>query len=93
MQKLNAEPEAPEGPDYTVVTTKHDEVVIPYTSAYLSGPREYVTNALLQEQCPLDPTEHDQAPKSPVVAQWVMNALERNGPADPGFQPDCVSLG
>lgn len=93
MQKLNADPEAPAGPDYTVVTTKHDEVVTPYTSAYLSGPREHVTNALLQEHCPLDPTEHDQAPKSPVVAQWVMDALEHNGPADPGFKPDCTGLG
>lgn len=93
LQKLNADPETPEGPDYTVVTTKHDEVVVPYTSAYLGGPQEYVTNALLQDRCPLDTTEHDQAPKSQVVAQWVMNALGRNGPADPDFQPDCVSLG
>ncbi|CAM5303606.1 alpha/beta fold hydrolase [Streptomyces abikoensis] len=93
MKKLNAGEEAQAGPDYTVVTTRYDEVVVPYTSALLSGPAERVTNVVLQDKCKLDPFMHDQATKDPVVAQWVLNALGRKGPADPSFQPTCISLG
>ncbi|MFI1184025.1 alpha/beta fold hydrolase [Streptomyces sp. NPDC020799] len=89
MKKLNAGEETPAGPDCTVITTRHDEVVIPYTSALLTGPAEHLTNVVLQDKCPLDPFMHDQATKDPVVAQWVLNALARKGPADPGFQPAC----
>ena len=90
LQKLNSDPEAPVGPDYTAIATKYDEVVVPYTSAFLKGPGSYVTDVLLQDRCPLDTTEHDQAPKSPLVEQWVLNALGRKGPADPAFVPRCV---
>lgn len=90
MKKLNAGDETPAGPDYTVITTRHDEVVIPYTSALLTGPAEHLTNVVLQDKCPLDPFMHDQATKDPVVAQWVLDALARKGPADPGFQPACL---
>ncbi|MEH6377164.1 alpha/beta fold hydrolase [Streptomyces sp. KLMMK] len=93
MQKLNEGEEAPAGPDYTVVTTRYDEVVIPYTSALLNGPAERVTNVVLQDKCKLDLFMHDQATKDPVVAQWVLNALGRKGPADPAFQPQCIGLG
>ncbi|MGK5547303.1 alpha/beta fold hydrolase [Streptomyces sp. URMC 127] len=93
MKKLNEGEEAPAGPDYTVVTTRYDEVVIPYTSALLSGPAERVTNVVLQDKCKLDLFMHDQATKDPVVAQWVLNALGRKGPADPAFHPTCISLG
>jgi hypothetical protein len=89
LQKLNADPETPVGPDYTQIATKYDEVVVPYTSSFLKGPDAYVTNVLLQDKCPLDTTEHDQATKDPIVAQWVKNALGRKGPADPDFQPYC----
>ncbi|MBT2385195.1 alpha/beta fold hydrolase [Streptomyces sp. ISL-11] len=90
LQKLNAGEETPAGPDYTVITTRYDEVVIPYTSALLTGPAEHLTNIVLQDKCPLDIYMHDQATKDPVVAQWVLDALAHKGPADPGFQPQCV---
>ncbi|MCW7940991.1 lipase [Streptomyces hygroscopicus] len=93
LAKLNSDPETPTGPDYTAIATRNDEVVVPYTSAFLDGPASRVTNVLLQDRCPLDTTEHDQAPKSPLVEQWVLNALQRNGPADPAFEPRCVSTG
>jgi pimeloyl-ACP methyl ester carboxylesterase len=93
LRKLNSDPETPVGPDYTAIATKYDEVVLPYTSAFLDGPGSYVTNVLLQDRCPLDTTEHDQAPKSPLVEQWVLDALGRKGPADPAFLPRCVSAG
>ncbi|WP_399090717.1 alpha/beta fold hydrolase [Streptomyces sp. BBFR2] len=93
LRKLNAGTETPAGPDYTVVTTRHDEIVVPYTSALLKGPEKAVTNVVLQDRCPLDPFLHDQATKDPVVAQWVLNALGRRGPADAGFRPTCVGRG
>jgi hypothetical protein len=93
LTKLNADPEAPAGPDYTQIATRYDEVVVPYTSAYLTGSDRYVTNVLLQDACPVNTSEHDQAPKDVVVAQWVLNALGRSGPADPGFRPDCLPVG
>lgn len=90
LTELNAKDETPAGPHYTVVTTKYDEVVRPYTSAFLAGSAREVTNVTLQDHCPLDPIEHDQAPNDPVVHQWVLHALERTGPADPDFAPSCV---
>ncbi|MDC0767713.1 alpha/beta fold hydrolase [Streptomyces sp. HD] len=93
LQKLNADPEAPVGPDYTAIATRFDEVVLPYTSSFLDGPATRVTNVLLQDRCPLDLTEHDQAPKSPLVEQWVLNALKRGGPADQAFVPRCLGSG
>jgi triacylglycerol lipase len=90
LTELNAPGDTVPGPDYTVITTKLDEVVTPYTSAFLSGPDARVTNATLQDRCPADLFEHDQSPNDPVVAQWVLNALGRVGPADPAFAPRCV---
>ncbi|MGP3921747.1 alpha/beta fold hydrolase [Streptomyces sp. 8N616] len=90
LTELNAGGDTVSGPDYTVITTKYDEVVTPYTSAFLDGPTKQVTNITLQDACPMDPIEHDQSPNDPVVARWVINALDREGPADPGFKPQCV---
>jgi pimeloyl-ACP methyl ester carboxylesterase len=87
MQKLNAPPEAPPPISYTVLATKHDEVVTPYTSQALSG--STVTNVVLQGRCPEDITDHVGIIYDPVALQWTLNALWRAGPADPAFQPTC----
>lgn len=89
MQRLNAAPEAPEPVDYTNVVTRYDEVVIPYTSGYLSGPAE-VTNVRLQDRCPLDLAEHLGIIYDPVAVRWILNALGRPGPADPAYRPRCL---
>lgn len=90
LTALNAGGDTDAGVDYTVLMTKYDEVVTPYTSQALSGPAKRVTNVVLQNACPTDLFEHDQAPNDPVVAQWVLNALARKGPANPAFRPTCV---
>lgn len=91
LNHLNAGDDTPAGPDYTVITTTHDEVVTPYTNAFLHDePARSLSNITLQDRCPNDPIDHDQSPNDPVVAQWVLNALGRPGPADPAFQPDCT---
>jgi len=85
MQKLNAPPEAPPPPSYTVVATKYDEVVTPYQSQALAG----ATNVVLQDRCPEDITDHVGIIYDPIALQWALNALERAGPADAAFQPIC----
>jgi triacylglycerol lipase len=89
LQNLNAGDETPGNVSYTQVTTRYDEVVIPYRSAYLeSGPR--TTNVTLQDRCPLDLTDHVGIIYDPVALRWVKNALERPGAADPAFRPRCL---
>lgn len=91
LTTLNGRGDTVAGPYYTVISTIYDEVVTPYTSQALAGAPEQVTNIVLQDKCPLDLIEHDQAPNDPVVHQWVLQALsQRTGPADPAFQPVCA---
>lgn len=92
MQVLNAAGDTLRGPDYTVISTRYDEVVTPYTSQFLAGPADQVTNITIQDLCAADTIEHDQAPNDPVVHQLVLNALEVDGPADPAFRPACLPL-
>ncbi|MCZ2812815.1 MULTISPECIES: esterase/lipase family protein [unclassified Modestobacter] len=91
LTTLNSGGDTVAGPYYTVISTVYDEVVTPYTSQALDGAPQQVTNIVLQDKCPLDPIEHDQAPNDPVVHQWVLEALsQRTGPADPDFEPACA---
>jgi triacylglycerol lipase len=87
LTNLNSGDETPGNVSYTQVVTQYDEVVVPYTSGYLSGPN--TTNVTLQDRCPADTTEHLRISYDPAAIQWVLNALARSGPADPGFQPVC----
>jgi triacylglycerol lipase len=89
LTKLNTGDEAPPPVNYTVIQTAYDEVVIPYTSAFLHGPAARVTNITLQGRCPADVVGHLEIPTDPVALQWVEEALARNGPADPAFRPHC----
>jgi hypothetical protein len=90
LTNLNAGDETPGPVSYTQVETRYDEVVIPYTSAFLSGAN--TTNVLLQNRCPLDIAEHLSIIYDPVALRWVENALGRTGPADPNFRPSCLPL-
>ena len=90
LTNLNAGDETPGNVSYTNVETRNDEVVIPYTSAFLSGAN--TTNVLLQDRCPLDVSEHLSIIYDPVALRWVENALARKGPADPSYRPSCLPL-
>lgn len=76
------------GPDYTVIATRHDIVVTPYTQAFLDGPN--VENILIQDQCPDDPTGHIGMSFDSPTIQNVLNEL---GPDVPGFQAECRDYG
>ncbi len=74
------------GPTYWVIETSHDEVVTPFTQAFLNG----ATNILLQNQCPNDPVAHiGMASDMPALAD-VRNALA-GGSAS--FKPSCTGFG
>jgi triacylglycerol lipase len=92
LAQLNGVDQTPPPVFYTVIESKNDEIVTPYTSAFLPAEDGRVTNVLLQDKCPADISEHIAIPYDPVAIQWVLNALGRNGPADPFFMPDCLGI-
>ena len=64
-----------------MIQTRFDQVVTPYTSAFLSG--SSVKNILLQNQCILDLGDHLSMPYDHIVGADVLTALD---PAHPkGF--------
>jgi triacylglycerol lipase len=89
LTKLNRGDETPGPVDYTVVQSLDDAILVPYTSAFLTGPASRVTNVTIQTDCPADYVSHLSIPSDPVALQWVENALARKGPANPGFTPVC----
>lgn len=74
MQQLNAGGDTVPGVQYTVIATKNDQIVTPFTSGFLEGPN--VTNITLQDVCPDDTTEHIGMSFNASVIQLVVNALD-----------------
>jgi hypothetical protein len=85
LNSLNAGGDTVPGPQYVVIESKYDEIVTPYTSAFLSGSN--VRNIRLQDHCGIDFTEHIGIIYDPVALQEVMNAVGAN---DPNFRPKCT---
>jgi triacylglycerol esterase/lipase EstA (alpha/beta hydrolase family) len=83
LQQLNAGADTVAGVRYTVIETEDDEVVTPYSSAFLSGPA--VTNVTLQDQCPDDHSDHLAMPYDGAALQDAVQALDD----DPSFSVDC----
>lgn len=84
----SAGPTVPSGPNYTVITSRHDVVVTPPSSQALDG--QDVNNILLQDRCPTDVTGHVGHAFDDPTMQLTLNALT-DGPAD--FQPSCTGFG
>ncbi|KPH98900.1 lipase class 2 [Actinobacteria bacterium OK074] len=75
LTKLNAGGDTVPGVHYTVIATKYDEVVTPYTSQFLTG--SDVDNILLQNLCVLDTSEHALIGLTDRIAfHEVANALD-----------------
>jgi triacylglycerol lipase len=88
LTKLNKGDETPGAVSYTQISTRYDEVVVPYTSALLAeGPR--TTNLTIQDACPSDVTEHLFIPMSTTAISYALDALTHDGPADPAYRPAC----
>jgi triacylglycerol esterase/lipase EstA (alpha/beta hydrolase family) len=86
LARLNAGGDTVPGVSYTVIESRNDEVVTPYTSAFLSGPG--VTNITVQDQCAADQSDHLEIAYDPVALADVLNALD---PAYPVPVP-CVPV-
>jgi len=87
LTALNAAPTAP-GVSYTVIESRDDEVVTPYTNAFLP-PGPNVTNITVNNQCPLDASDHLEIASDPVAMADMLNALD---PAQPVRVPCLVVL-
>lgn len=74
LTQLNAGTQTEPGVQYTVIASKLDDVVTPYTNAFLSGPG--VTNVTVQDVCAGDLTDHFGATYDPVGFQIARNALD-----------------
>jgi triacylglycerol esterase/lipase EstA (alpha/beta hydrolase family) len=79
LTQLNSGGETVPGVSYTVIQTRYDQVVTPYTSAFLSGPD--VKNILLQNQCVLDLGDHLSMPYDHIAAADILTALDPAHPA------------
>jgi triacylglycerol esterase/lipase EstA (alpha/beta hydrolase family) len=84
LARLNAGGDTLPNVRYTVIETRFDEVVTPFTSAFLSGPA--VTNILLPDRCGFDTTGHVSIVFDPNAIGWVRSALDPTVPA-PGCTP------
>ncbi|MGD0698677.1 MAG: alpha/beta fold hydrolase [Trebonia sp.] len=87
LANLNATPTVP-GVHYTVIESVDDEVVTPYTNAFLPAASN-VTNVTVQKQCILDGSDHLEIAADPVALADVLNALD---PASPVRVPCQVVL-
>jgi triacylglycerol esterase/lipase EstA (alpha/beta hydrolase family) len=85
LTNLNSGGDTVPGVRYTVIESRNDEVVTPYTSAFLSGPD--VTNITLQNQCPLDQGEHLSMPYDHIADADVLSALDPARPQHPACTP------
>ena len=91
LTNLNAGGDTVPGVDYTVIESEYDEVVTPYSSAFLSGP--HVTNITLQNQCALDFGEHLSMPYDHIADTDVLNALDPAQPQIPACTPVAPVMG
>lgn len=60
------------GVTYTNITTRYDELVLPYTQGFAPGMR----NLVIQNFCALDFSDHLEIAADPVAAQVVLNTLD-----------------
>jgi triacylglycerol esterase/lipase EstA (alpha/beta hydrolase family) len=74
LANLNAGGDTVPGVSYTVISTRYDEVVTPYSSQFLSG--SGVRNVTLQNLCAVDVSEHAAIAFDPIALHEVFNALD-----------------
>lgn len=84
LERLNAggTPYVP-GVTYTNISTRYDEIVVPYTQGQVPGPPGFrVTNIVVQDTCADDYSEHAGVAGSQRAAYMVLNALDPAHPRD-----------
>jgi triacylglycerol esterase/lipase EstA (alpha/beta hydrolase family) len=81
LRTLNAGADTVTPVHYTVIQSRNDEVVTPYSSSFLTGPG--VTNITLQHQCRRDHGEHLSMPYDHIADDDVLSALDPAHPVVP----------
>jgi triacylglycerol esterase/lipase EstA (alpha/beta hydrolase family) len=71
---LNTGPVAQPGIRYTIITSRHDELVTPTETSFVREPG--VRNQYVQDFCPFDPVGHIGEAYDPNVWHLVSNALD-----------------
>ncbi|MEJ7876938.1 MAG: alpha/beta fold hydrolase [Solirubrobacterales bacterium] len=79
LNELNSDGEKIPGVRHTNIVTRYDELVVPYTSGLM---RDGGTNIVLQDVCPLNPSEHLAVAFDPAVMQLFLNALDPKNATD-----------
>ena len=86
LATLNATPTVA-GVTYAVIESRDDEVITPYTNAFLPAAPN-VSDITLQNQCPPDASDHLEIASDPVAMADMLNALD---PAQPVRVP-CLAV-
>jgi triacylglycerol lipase len=81
LTALNSGPETWPGISYTEIATEYDEVVVPYTSPYLQGDSQMVTNTTVQALCPGEMVDHFGMAYDNAAWLIGLDALTQAGPA------------
>ncbi|MGN6814573.1 MAG: hypothetical protein ACTHK3_00575 [Solirubrobacterales bacterium] len=89
LTELNSGGDTLPGVEYTVIQTRYDQVVTPYTSAFLSG----ADNILLQNECILDLGDHLSMPYDHIADADVLTALDPTHPRHPLCTPILPTSG
>ncbi len=87
LTSLNEKPTA-SAVQYTVIESMDDEVVTPYTNAFLPASPS-VTNITVNRQCVLDSSDHLEIANDPIAMADMLNALD---PPNPVRVPCLVVL-
>ncbi len=84
---VDATPLAVPGVHYTMIATRYDDLVQPYNSGFIDSAQS--TNITVQDQCPLDFSDHLSVIADPVTGADILNALD---PAHPVPVPCSLVL-
>jgi triacylglycerol esterase/lipase EstA (alpha/beta hydrolase family) len=84
LNQLNANGDTVTGVQYTVIETRYDEVVTPYTNALMKGAG--AKNITVQDVCSQDFIDHIGIPYDPITLRLVRNELDPTH----AVPPPCV---
>ena len=88
LADLNTGDITPGSVSYTSIVTENDGVAKPIENQYLPE-NGRVANILLQDACEGHVVDHLTLALDPLVRDWVVSALDRNGPADLKREVNC----
>lgn len=81
LTSLNAGGDTMPGIDYTILTTRFDQVSTPYRASFLAaGPGASVNNIVLQDGCLIDGSDHLSITYSLRASDYTLRALDPTRP-------------